>query len=85
MPRRARITVAGIPWHIIHRGNNRTACFYAETEYDYFLNTTPHSDYLALGASDGDRHCHYRHLFDAPLGERNFSIIPCECHHCEGA
>ena len=39
MPRRARIAVAGIPWHIIQRGNNRTACFYAKTDYDYFLNT----------------------------------------------
>ena len=39
MPRRARIAVPGIPWHIIQGGNNRTACFYAETDYDYFLNT----------------------------------------------
>lgn len=28
MPRRARIVVPGIPWHIIQRGNNRLACFY---------------------------------------------------------
>ena len=39
MPRRARIAVAGISWHIIQRGNNRTACFYAKIDYDYFLNT----------------------------------------------
>jgi hypothetical protein len=30
MPRRARLTLPGIPWHIIQRGNNRTACFYTE-------------------------------------------------------
>jgi putative transposase len=39
MPRRARIAVAGIPWHIIQRGNNRTACFYAVTDYNFFLDT----------------------------------------------
>ena len=39
MPRRARITVPGIPWHIIQRGNNRSACFYAEADYQYYLST----------------------------------------------
>lgn len=37
MPRHARLAVAGIPWHIIHRGNNRGACFYAAQDYDYYL------------------------------------------------
>ena len=37
MPRRARISLAGIPHHIIQRGNNRTACFYSEQ--DYLLQT----------------------------------------------
>ncbi len=39
MPRRARITVPGIPWHIIQRGNNRSACFYTESDYQYYLCT----------------------------------------------
>ena len=39
MPRRARIAIAGIPWHIIQRGNNRSACFFAEADYRYFLDT----------------------------------------------
>ena len=39
MPRRARIAIAGIPWHIIQRGNNRSACFFAEDDYRYFMNT----------------------------------------------
>ena len=38
MPRRARIAVPGIPWHIIQRGNNRSACFYAEEDYVNYLN-----------------------------------------------
>lgn len=39
MPRRARLTVPGIPWHIIQRGNNRSACFYAEEDYRLYLET----------------------------------------------
>ena len=38
MPRRARLAISGIPWHIIQRGNNRTACFYAEEDYRQFLD-----------------------------------------------
>lgn len=39
MPRRARLAVRGIPWHIIQRGNNRGACFYAEEDYRFYLET----------------------------------------------
>ncbi|MBI4006647.1 MAG: transposase [Gammaproteobacteria bacterium] len=39
MPRRPRLAVAGIPWHIIQRGNNHSACFYAEQDYQYYLQT----------------------------------------------
>jgi len=39
MPRRARIAIAGIPWHVIQRGNNRSACFYAEEDYRRYLET----------------------------------------------
>jgi putative transposase len=38
MPRRARIAVAGIAWHIIQRGNNRSACFYADEDYRRYLD-----------------------------------------------
>lgn len=38
MPRRARLAIAGIPWHIIQRGNNRSACFYADEDYLYYLD-----------------------------------------------
>jgi len=37
MPRRARVTLAGIPHHIIQRGNNRAACFYCEDDYLFYL------------------------------------------------
>lgn len=38
MPRRLRPQVAGIPVHIIKRGNNRQACFYAEADCQFFLH-----------------------------------------------
>ena len=37
MPRRARITLVGVPHHIIHRGNNRSACFHCEQDYRVYL------------------------------------------------
>lgn len=39
MPRRARVSVPGIPWHIIQRGNNRSPCFYADKDYHKYLDT----------------------------------------------
>ncbi len=39
MPGRARLSIAGIPWHIIQRGNNRSACFYADEDYHRYLDT----------------------------------------------
>ena len=38
MPRRARLSLPGIPWHLIHRGNNRSVCFHAEADYQYYLH-----------------------------------------------
>ena len=38
MPRRARLSVAGIAWHIIQRGGNRAVCFYAEEDYRRYLD-----------------------------------------------
>jgi putative transposase len=37
MPRRARLMLPNIPVHIIQRGNNRQACFYAEDDYRFYL------------------------------------------------
>ena len=39
MPRRARLSLPGIPWHIIQRGNNRSACFYTDEDYHRYLDT----------------------------------------------
>jgi len=37
MPRRPRIVLPGVPLHLIQRGNNRQACFYAEDDYRFYL------------------------------------------------
>jgi putative transposase len=38
MPRRARLLLHGVPLHLIQRGNNRSACFYAEEDYLFYLD-----------------------------------------------
>jgi putative transposase len=38
MPRRARLSIPGIPWHIIQRGNNRSVCFHAEDDFQFYLH-----------------------------------------------
>jgi putative transposase len=38
MPRRARVRIAGIPLHLVQRGNNRSVCFFAESNYLFYLH-----------------------------------------------
>jgi putative transposase len=38
MPRRNRIHIAGMPLHIVQRGHNRSACFFAEEDYLCYLH-----------------------------------------------
>ena len=37
MPRRARMYIPGIPYHIVQRGNNREACFLEPDNYQFYL------------------------------------------------
>ena len=37
MPRKPRMFLAGVPCHIIARGNNRSVCFYADADYLFYL------------------------------------------------
>lgn len=37
MPRRPRIIAAGVPLHIIQRGNNKQPCFFADEDYQLYL------------------------------------------------
>ncbi|MFH1282767.1 MAG: transposase [bacterium] len=38
MPRFARHTISDIPYHVIHRGNNRQKIFFSDPDYKYFLS-----------------------------------------------
>jgi putative transposase len=38
MPRRARIALPNVPLHLIQRGNNRQACFFADEDYRNYLD-----------------------------------------------
>ena len=38
MPRRARLSIASVPWHIIQRGNNLSVCFHTEGDYRRYLD-----------------------------------------------
>lgn len=44
MPRRPRLNFAGMPLHVIQRGNNRSACFFAEEDFRFYLH------WLGIGA-----------------------------------
>lgn len=37
MPRRPRLALPGVPLHLIQRGNNRQACFFADEDYRFYL------------------------------------------------
>lgn len=37
MPRRPRVALAGVPLHLIQRGHNRDACFFADEDYLLYL------------------------------------------------
>ncbi|HEY7986492.1 MAG TPA: transposase [Methylophilaceae bacterium] len=41
MPRRARLSLPGVTWHILQRGNNRADCFFADEDYRYYLTQLP--------------------------------------------
>ena len=38
MPRLPRVQPAGVPAHIVQRGNNRSACFFADADYRCYLH-----------------------------------------------
>lgn len=38
MPRRPKRYVGGLPYHLVQRGNNREACFFAVDDYQFYLH-----------------------------------------------
>ncbi len=76
MPRRARLAIAGIPWHIIHRGNNRSACFFARSDYSYYLATLAEQ----AGKFDCALHAYvlmtnHVHLFITPARQESAALL----------
>lgn len=59
MPRRARLALPGVPLHLIQRGNNRQACFFADEDYRFYL-VSAHSpkdfDYITSSIKNGYAH-----------------------------
>lgn len=39
MSRRPRLVMPNVPLHIIQRGNDRSVCFYSESDYVFYLET----------------------------------------------
>jgi len=37
MPRKPRVYMAGVPCHVIQRGNNRQVCFFSDQDYHFYL------------------------------------------------
>jgi putative transposase len=42
MPRRARLALAGVPLHLIQRGNNRQPCFFGDDDARFYLHWLGH-------------------------------------------
>jgi len=53
------LALPGVPLHIIQRGNNRQACFFADED----RLITPHPVYTSLAVEALDRCTAYRELF----------------------
>ncbi len=76
MPRKPRFQLLGVPQHLVQRGNNRQACFYAEADYGYYLDT------LQAAASKFDIRVHayalmtnHVHLLASPDREHGLSLL----------
>ena len=76
MPRRPRIAVAGVPLHIIQRGNNRQACFFSADDHRLYL------ELLAQYAQDSGCAIHayvlmtnHVHLLLTPADADSASIV----------
>jgi putative transposase len=76
MPRHARIVAAGFPMHAILRGIDRTAIFFAESDYRAFLDAL-----AGLAASESVRvHAYvlmtnHIHLLMTPQSDRGSSLL----------
>jgi putative transposase len=79
--------VPGTPWHIIQRGNNRSACFVAHP-HDYRWSSyrynaegkanpliKSHDEYERLGMTPTEQRAAYRQLFSAHIDPEHIAEI----------
>jgi putative transposase len=76
MPRRARLKLPGVTVHVIQRGNNRQACFYADEDFQIYLH---HLEELSR-QFDCAVHAYalmtnHVHLLVTPKGEDGVSLL----------
>ena len=76
MPRKARMYLPGVPCHIIQRGNNRDATFFAEQDYQFYLECL----YTAVRKYHADIHAYvlmtnHVHLLMTPLYKESISLV----------
>ena len=75
MARLPRLSIAGCPQHIIQRGNNRQACFFAEQDYkgylDKFKDSTTRHDFAIHAFVLMSNHVHLGIVNLSNLGDKN--------------
>ncbi len=76
MPRKPRMYLPGAPFHIIQRGNNRDATFFAEQDYQYYLECL----YDATRRYHADVHVYvlmtnHVHLLMTPAHKESISLV----------
>ena len=67
MPRRTRCYIAGLPYHVIQRGNNREACFIEPKDYPF---------YLELWRQTGKRYEVQMHGYCLMMNHIHFLVTP---------
>ncbi|HEY9200987.1 MAG TPA: transposase [Gammaproteobacteria bacterium] len=76
MPRKPRFSLAGVPQHVIQRGNNREPCFYSKEDYLAYL------EFMDIAAKKAECHVHayvlmtnHVHLLLTPMKEYGVSVF----------
>jgi putative transposase len=76
MPRRARVRVGNIPWHVVQRGHNRQRCFLSSSDCSFYLEQLT----ALSGVFDCAVHAYvlmtnHIHLLLTPTCERGASLL----------
>ena len=72
MPRHARVSIPGLPWHIIQRGHNRIQYFYNTEDYGRYLDDlTEQSHRFECAVHSNVLMTNHVHLLVTPTGENS--------------